>query len=443
MNKVFKAYDIRGIYPEEINEKLFEDIGSCFTIFNAKKVVVGSDMRLSSNSLRDSLINGFLSSGIDVIDIGLASTPMIYQASNDFDVDFGIIITASHNPKEYNGMKICKKNAVPVAFDSGIQELRDAVKTKSYRETKDRGTLEIIENYKETYAKYLKSFVDVKKKLKVVFDPGNGMGAFIDKEILNEICELVPLYATLDGTFPNHEADPLKPENLEDLQKKVIEQKADFGIAFDGDADRVGFVDNKGEFIGVDYVGAYMIEKYIEQNPNELNYSYDLRSSKIVEEVILKYGKIPHKTRVGHSYIKQEMRKDNSYFSTELSGHLYFRFNEGVIYDSAIRSSIEIISMVSKEKGTFSEIMDKYKKYVKSPEINFLVKDKEKKIEEIKNNFSDAKIENIDGITIIYDDWWFNIRVSNTEDKLRLNFEADSKELFEEKLGLVKSLIES
>jgi phosphomannomutase len=442
MDKVFKAYDIRGIYPSELNEALFQKIGNALRFFGAEKLVVGSDMRASSEPLRKALIEGARDAGISVIDIGLSSTPMLYQASHDFDVDLGVIITASHNPKEFNGMKLCKKDAYPIAWDNGIEELKDWVKERDYLAAEERGSYEEAFEYKNKYKEYLSSFVDTKKKLKVVFDPGNGMGGHIDLELLRSICELVPLYTELDGNFPNHEADPMKPQNLEDLSKKVVEEGADLGLAFDGDADRIGFIDEKGSFVGVDYVTALLVDHFIEKHPEHNHYSYDLRSSKIISELIEKAGKESHKTRVGHSFIKRMMRENGSVFSSELSGHLYFKFQDTVIYDSALRSAIEIISVLSQKDKVFSELLSQYRVYAKGPEVNFLVDDKTKKIEEIKEHFKDAKQEELDGITIEYETWWCNIRASNTEDKLRLNLEANSQERYDEKLMEITRLLE-
>lgn len=438
----FKAYDIRSKYPSEINEELFFKIGRNLKVFgDIKKLVIGYDMRNSSESLRDALVIGANMVGIEVIDIGLASTPMLYHATAKIECDLGIIITASHNSKEYNGMKICRKNAIPISYDTGLKILEEAVKKDKEEFNTDLELKKTDIDFRVDYKESINKFANPKRKLKVILDTGNGIGGLLDHEVLKEHCNLTCLYQELDGTFPNHEANPINQDSLKELKKTVLEQKADIGFAFDGDADRVGFVDDKGEFIPADYLALFLIENYLEQNPNEMDYCYDLRSTKLIEELVTQAGKRPHKTRVGHSYIKEAMRKTNSFFASELACHFYFWFNNNLVYDSALRAAIEVINFLSRTDEKISDIIKGYKVYYKGLETNFEVENKEEIINKIKNNYKDALIENIDGVTIIYGDWWVNVRASNTENVLRLNLEADDKELYDKKLEELKKLI--
>lgn len=438
---VFKAYDIRGKYPEDINEVLFNSIAKSVHILgDIKKVVVGADMRLSSPALKEALIEGLQESGIDVIDIGLASTPMIYQFTGDYDVDLGIIITASHNPGRDNGMKICRNNAIPIAWNTGIQDLKEAVEKKEFIKSHSQGALE-KKDYKEEYFNKVSKYANPHRKLKVVFDAGNGIGGLIDDRILEQFCHLEKLYCDLDGTFPNHAANPIVEETLEDLKEKVIETQADVGFAFDGDADRVGLIDERGIFIPADKVAAFLIKYYVEKFPREENYSYDLRSSKVVKELIESFGKKGFETRVGHSFVKSSMRDKNSFFSSELSGHYYFWFEDKLVYDSAIRTSLEVLNVLSQEDRTLSECIEEFNKYYKCEETNFEVTNKEEVLSALKKEYSNALMKKLDGITFTFDDWWFNVRCSNTENKIRLNLEGNTKNIFEKKYDEVCKLI--
>lgn len=439
---IFKAYDIRGKYPLEVNEDLYYSIGKCIHIFNnPKKVIVGTDMRSSSNPLKNALIKGLIQSGIEVLDMGLASTPMVYQATSDYEVDLGLIITASHNSKEYNGLKLCKRFAVPISWDSGIKELKQAVEEKNYAPDSNKlGGVRTI-NYNGEYLEKVQGYFEPKRRLKVVLDAGNGMGGLLLPKILLKNAEIIELYTTLDGNFPNHEANPIKEETLEDLKSKVLEEGADIGLATDGDADRIGVIDSQGNFVSADLVVAFLTEYLINEYPDEEVFSYDLRSSHIVKDIILQNGKKPVETRVGHSFIKELMRKEKSFFSGELSGHFYFWFDKQTVYDSAARTSIELLNALSQRDESSAEIFNGYRKYFHSPETNFEVENKQQTLEKLKEYFSDAKIREIDGITIEYDNWWCNIRASNTENVLRLNLEAKNKELYDEKYLEVQKLI--
>lgn len=438
---VFKAYDIRGEYSSEVNEELFSSIAKAVHVLGPiKKVVVGCDMRSSSPSLKQAFIEGLLESGIDVIDIDLASTPMVYQITGEIDVDLGVIITASHNPGKDNGMKLCRANAVPIAWDTGISDLKQAVENKNFILSEVEGRYEKYD-YKKEYISKISSFAKPKRELRVVLDTGNGMGGLVDIDILTQFCEIIPLFRELDGSFPNHEANPIVEETLKDLKSKVIREDADVGFAMDGDADRLGVVDENGNFIPADILACFLIDYFVKEHPEENVYSFDLRSSKIVEQIISSHDKLPVKTRVGHSFIKTTMREKKSFFSSELSGHYYFWFSSDLVYDSAVRAAIEVIGVLSSLDMTLSEAVAKYRTYIKSEEKNFAFSSKSQVIDAIKQEFSDGEFEEIDGISVNYDNWWFNVRFSNTENKLRLNLEANTQDIFDEKIKVLTGFL--
>lgn len=438
---VFKAYDIRGRYPEEINEELFTKIGkSILNLGDIKTIVVGRDMRLSSPQLKKALVEGLQDSGINVVDIGLASTPMLYHATYKMDVDMGIIITASHNPSYDNGMKLCWSNAIPIAWDSGIEILKKCVEKNDFKNKGKKGNYEKYD-FREDYSIDIKHYGEKNKELSVVIDAGNGMGGYVDSKIVENFVTTKQLYCELDGNFPNHEANPIKEETLVDLQKTVMTSNADIGFAIDGDADRVGVVDEKGNTISADLLAAFLITYYVEKFPEENIYSYDLRSSKIVEEIIKKAEKTPFQTRVGHSFIKKAMREHGSFFSSELSGHYYFWFEDSVVYDSALRTILEVIKAVSYQKKPLSECIEEFRVYSKSPETNFSVNNKEKVFSMLKQEYSDADIEEIDGVTFSYEHFWFNVRASNTENILRVNFEANNDEIYQKEFSKLSVFI--
>ena len=439
---VFKAYDIRGKYKEEVNEELFGSIAkSLHVLGDVGCVVIGCDMRNSSPALKQAFIDGLIDTGIDVIDIGLASTPILYHATGYYDVDIGVIITASHNPSEDNGLKLCRKNAIPIAWDSGIEDIKNAVENQNFINSTQKGRYR-KEDFSPHYISDISKYGKKHQNLNVVFDAGNAMGGFVDDDILDEFCSLDRLYCDLDGNFPNHEANPIKEETLKDLKQRVIETKADVGFAVDGDGDRLGVVDEKGQFIPADLIAAFLTNYYIREYPDEDVYSFDLRSTKFLKELVESKGKNYLQTRVGHSFIKRTMREYGSFFSCELSGHYYFWFGDDLVYDSAIRTALEILGILQEQDRPLSECIEQFRKYWKSPETNFSVTNKEKVLEAIKKEYSDASIEEIDGLTFVYDTWWFNIRASNTENTLRVNFESNSKELYDEYFEGLCSFIE-
>jgi phosphomannomutase len=442
--EIFKAYDIRGVYPEEINEDTVYNIGRALVKYlKPKKIVIGRDIRKSSDALREALIKGIIEGGVDVVDIGIATTPMIYYASGKLEVDAGVIITASHNPAEYNGLKLCLKNAVPIGEGSGMEEIRELALKGDFSEGSSSGRLFENSQLKKDYKEYLTSFY--KKgldKKKIVVDFANAMG-IEEKDILEKFSDdldFTYLYDDFDGDFPNHEANPLKTETLKDLQKKVLEVQADFGIAYDGDADRVGFVDEKGEVVPMDYITALISKEILKKHPGGL-VLIDLRSSNAVQEIIEEAGgKVKH-CRVGHSLIKAQMRRDGAIFAGELSGHYFFE--ENFKAEMTVLAVIMILNLLNETGKTMSELTADLKRYYHSGEINSEVKDPQKVFSELKNKYGEGKINELDGVRIDFSDWWFNVRASNTEPKIRLNLEAKTKDLMEEKVDEVLKIVRS
>jgi phosphomannomutase len=434
-SEIFKAYDIRGLYPQEINKETVYNIGRALVQHTgAKKIVVGYDMRESSPEMGKALVEGITEQGADVVKIGLASTPEVYFASWKMeDVDAGVIITASHNPVEYNGMKFCLKGAVPIGEGSGMEEIRDLAVGGEFEEAEKKGEATEDKDFKNVYLDYIVSFY--KKglgKKKVVIDFANGMG-ILDKPVykkLSDEIESVNMYDEYDGNFPNHEANPLKTETLEALQKKVLEEKADLGIAYDGDADRVGFVDENGDVVSMDYLIALLAKEVLKKKPGGL-ILYDLRSTNAVGEVIEEAGGKIGRCRVGHSLIKKQMRDEGAVFAGELSGHYFFEENsKGEMSTLAVMMLINLMNETGK---TLSELTEDLKRYHHSGEINSDVEDKDAMMNKLKEIYKDGELDEMDGIRIDFEDWWFNVRPSNTEPKLRLNMEAKTKEMMEEK----------
>ncbi|MDQ1283884.1 MAG: phosphomannomutase [Patescibacteria group bacterium] len=441
---IFKAYDIRGLYPEEINADTAYNIGrALITYTKAKKVAVGIDMRESSPKLEEAVIKGMIDQGANVVKIGLSSTPMLYFASWNLDVDAAVMVTASHNPAEYNGMKFCLKGAVPIGEGSGMEEIRDLAIKGEFSDGIDKGAVGEDGELKNKYIGYIAGFFKSGLgRRKVVVDFANGMG-IVDKDVYQKLSsdiEAVYLYDDFDGRFPNHEANPLKTETLEALQKKVLEEKADLGISYDGDADRVGFVSEKGEVIPMDYVIALLAKEVLKKYPGSL-VLMDLRSSNAVREVIEEAGGKVNRCRVGHSLIKKQMREEQAVFAGELSGHYFFEENSKS--EMATLAAVTILNLMNQTGQKMSELVANLKRYFHSGEINSDVADKDAVLEKLKEKYSDGKLDTLDGIRIDFPDWWFNVRASNTEPKLRLNLEAKTKELMEEKrdevLGIIRN----
>lgn len=441
-SEIFKAYDIRGVYPGEINEDTVYNIGRAIVFYlKSQKIVIGRDIRSSSDSLRESLIAGLTDGGADVIDIGVATTPMIYYASGRMDVDAGVIITASHNPAEYNGMKLCLQGAVPIGEGSGMEEIKELAIKGEFEESTKKGKVKEQPEFKKEYKEYVTSFF--RKGLgqkKIVIDFANAMG-IEEKDILeifSDDLKLEYLYDDFDGNFPNHEANPLKIETLQNLQKKVLETGADLGLAYDGDADRVGFVDEKGEVVPMDYVTALISKEILKKHPGGL-VLIDLRSSNAVKEVIQEAGgKVKH-CRVGHSLIKSQMRSDGAIFAGELSGHYFFE--ENFKAEMTVLAVIMILNLLNETGKTMSELTEELKRYHHSGEINSEVKSAEEVFRKLKEEYSDGELNELDGVRIDFSDWWFNVRASNTEPKIRLNLEAKTEALMKQKTEEVLELI--
>ena len=428
MSGIFKAYDIRGIYPTEINADVAEAIGRAYIEFTgAKKVAVGRDMRPHSLPLFEGLSRGMLAQGADVIDLGLVSTPMSYFANGTLKVDGSVMITASHNPGEWNGFKLCLANAVPISGATGIMEIQKIAEAKSWRKVDQPGTLSTYDIAPE-YGKFLRSFAQMDRKLKVVVDYANAMGLY---EIagITDLYDIVPLYDTLDGTFPNHEANPLHIETLDAIRAKVREVGADFGAAFDGDADRCGFIDDQGDVIPMDLFTALIAQDILSRGPATI--LYDLRSSRAVPECIEANGGKAIRSRVGHAFIKAQMRENDAVFAGELSGHYYFKQN--FTAESQGLAMIMLSNLICKKNKPVHELVQPLRKYFSSGEINSKVADVKPILDTIRARYADGNMFELDGISSEYPRWWFNVRSSNTEPLLRLIVEADTRELMEEK----------
>ena len=428
MSGIFKAYDIRGIYPAELNADVAEAIGRAYIEFTgAKKVVVGRDMRPHSEPLFEGLSRGMLAQGADVIDLGLVSTPMSYFANGTLKADGSVMITASHNPGEWNGFKLCVANAVPISGATGIMEIQKIVEAKSWRKSERTGTLSHYDIAPE-YGKFLRSFAQMDRKLKVVVDYANAMGLY---EIagITDLYDIVPLYDTLDGTFPNHEANPLHLSTLDAIRAKVREVGADFGAAFDGDADRCGFIDDLGEVIPMDLFTALIAQDILSRGPATI--LYDLRSSRAVPECIEANGGKAIRSRVGHAFIKAQMRENDAVFAGELSGHYYFKQN--FTAESQGLAMIMLSNLICKKNKPVHELVLPLRKYFSSGEINSKVADVKPILDTIRARYADGNMFELDGISSEYPNWWFNVRSSNTEPLLRLIVEADSRELMEAK----------
>jgi len=438
MPDIFKAYDIRGIYPSELDGQLAERIGGAFvTLLRPKTVVLGHDLRTSSPALAKAVTDGITARGTDVLDIGPCTTPMFYFAVAHLKADAGMMVTASHNPAQYNGLKMAKAGAAPFG-DEEIQEIKRLVERKAIAPAARRGNV----TKREVLAPYIDrvcSFASLPRRLKLVVDTGNGMCGLTVPEVLKKLpLEVTFLCKEIDLTYPNHEANPLKTETLKHLQQEVRKQHADIGIAFDGDGDRVGFVDERSEVVPMDLAGGLIAVELLKKNPGAA-ILYDIRSSHAVPELVRAANGTAEKTRVGHYFIKKRMRELDAAFALELSGHYYFR--DLSFTDSGIVAALSILSTLSSSRRPFSWLMKPFRKYAKTGEINFEAADKDAALERLRQRYADAKLDFTDGITIEYGSWWCNVRKSNTEPLLRLNLEAESTELMEEKVSELSAII--
>lgn len=450
MTGIFKAYDIRGIYPSELDAQKAYLIGKAFADIIKKevmkdqiKIAVGRDMRVSSPELSKNLIQGLLDQGIFVTDIGLVSTPTFYFGVSKGDFDGGMQISASHNPKEYNGVKIVRSKARPFSYGDGIEEIERKILENDFEVTSSKGTLSYDDSYLKEEISYALSCVDYQKlpKMKIVADVANAMSSPVISELFTHLdSELVKMNFELDGTFPAHQADPFQEKNVVGLKKKVIEEHADLGIATDGDGDRIFFIDDTGEMVDPSILRGLLAKIYLREYEGG-KVCYDIRPGKITKDMIVENGGIPIITKVGHSLIKKKALEEDAIFAGESSGHFFIRSDYGFFEMPAI-VILKIMKEISNEKKKLSEIVKPLQKYFHSGEINIVVEDKEKIFSTIKEKYADGNIIDIDGITVEFDDYWFNIRASNTEPKIRLNLEAISEEIMEKRRDDVLRIIE-
>jgi phosphomannomutase len=441
--KVFKAYDVRGIYPDELDEDGAYAIGRAYVEeFEPRTIAVGRDMRLSSPSMAEAIMRGAADAGADVVDLGLVGTEMVYFAVGELDLEGGVMVTASHNPKEYTGMKVVRRGALPVGGDSGLLEIRARAMSGARHETGPRGTIR-EENIWPRWVDAVLSFIDVEamKPLRVVIDAANGMAGVMLPPVLERLpITATPYFFEPDGSFPNHEPNPLLPENREFIVGKVTEAAADLGVAFDGDADRCFFVDDTGEFVPGDFVTALLAEAILEKEPGA-KILYDVRASWAVPETIERAGGTALVNRVGHAFFKHRMRKEGAAFGGEVSGHYYFRdFSQA---DSGVIPFLLMLELVSKRGRKLSEILAAYRKrFFITGELNTPVADVALKLQELKERFgTEGNVSHLDGLSIEAEDWHMNVRPSNTEPLLRLNLEALSPDLMARKRDEVLDVI--
>jgi len=448
---IFKAYDIRGLYPDQINTEDAWKIGHAAAQFlrsllsgyqrgqkNTQALCVGRDMRTHSEKIASALIDGITSTGANVIDIGMIDTPQMYFAINYLGTCGGVQVTASHNPAKYNGFKISGLNARPIGADTGLKDIEHIATKLIHTKATGAGSSEkrdLTEEYKNHILKFLRPGI---RKLKIAVDASNGMAGKMVPAVFDDVpIEIVRLNFKHDGKF-KHEPNPLIEKNLAELKKTVKAKKCDFGICFDGDADRLVIVDEKANTIGCDLITALMAPYFLKDNPHA-TIVYDLRSSWAVPEEIIKYGGTPRRERVGHAFMKKTLRDSHAVFGGELSGHFYYR--DSFMTDSGLITLVHLLNIISEADTAVSNLIKPLKRYYHSGEINFEIEDKQAKMDELGKRYKDGDADNLDGITISYKDWWFNCRPSNTEPLLRLNIEAKRKKLLDEKLAEIKKTL--
>ena len=443
---IFKAYDIRATYPDQIDEEVARDIGRGFvTYLAAKRIAVSRDMRISSPSLSAAFIDGAASQGADVVDYGLAGTDMLYYAVAAGRFEGGAQITASHNPKQYNGMKLVRQGAFPLSGDAGISDIREMVTRGTLpAPAATRGTVTTAEML-GPYVEHVLKFIDpsVIKPFNVVLDAGSGIGGLVAPKLFDRLpCRTTKLCFTIDGNFPTHEANPLIEENRRDIVEEVIRQKADIGIAWDGDADRCFFIDGQGEFVPGDFITALLAEAFLIKHPGS-TVIYDLRASYAVKDIVARFGGTALMNRVGHAFIKRRMREDNAIFGGEVTGHYYFRDN--FYADNGFIPALLILELMSRKGQTLAQLLAPLREqYFISGEINTKVSSMsvcDEKIAGLTQQYHDAKVYQLDGVSVEYPDWHFNVRPSNTEPLLRLNLEGKTPELMAERRDEVLAYI--
>ena len=464
---IFKTYDIRGIYGQEWEKETAYRIGRALpTLLGARDILIGRDARLSSEEIMEALSTGIMDCGSDVTDVGLCSTPAIYFSTAFYNFGGSVMITASHNPSQYNGLKISRENAVPVGYSTGLDRLEEMAAESAGPSTANgrvatagssapggssapsggaatRGKL-THKDIRADYLTHLSRFKGDIRDIKAVVDCSNGMAGVFIHDVLSDLeMEITLMYDDPDGRFPNHDPNPLVEENLSDLKAKVRESKADLGICFDGDADRVMFVDENARFVSPDLITALLARYYFVHFPARRQGSsvvlYDVRSSRSVVQEITRLGGRPVICQVGHSYAKKLLRETNGILGGELAGHYYFK--ENFFCDSGMIAALLVLSVLSREKILLSEFVDEVQKYFYSGEINFEVQEKEKIVQDLLCDYYDGKLNDIDGIRIDYSSWWFNVRPSNTEPYLRLIVEADTHEELQERTQELKEKI--
>ena len=441
---IFKAYDIRGTVPDQLNEDLAYKIGRAFVTFlKCGEVVIGRDVRATSDPMFHALARGITEQGANVIDIGRSDTPMLYYAARQSPA--AIMITASHNPKEYNGFKMCRENAIPISGDTGIKDLEKIVAGDAYDPPAETAGTVTRRDVFDEFVKYQQSFATFAgkgKRLKVVIDTANGAGSLTFPSIVKDLeLDVTPLFMEPDGTFPNHEANPLLEENLVDLKAKVKETGADLGAAIDGDADRCMFVDAQGNTLRADVVGLIVALEMLKNHPGE-TFLYDLRSTRAFPQDVEAGGGKAVQCRVGHAFIKAQMREHNAIFACELSGHFYFR--EHFFTESSAMALIRILNLMADTGKTLAELGAPAMRLAHSGEINFKVEDKDAVLKKLEDTFgADGKVGHMDGLSVEYGDWWFNVRPSNTEPFLRLNLEAPTADVMERHKARLIQVIEA
>ena len=451
MDAVFKAYDIRGIYPTGVDEDLAWKVGNATAQFlrthlsgydrgqaSANRLVVGRDMRTHSESLAQSLIKGILASGAGCVDIGMIDTPMVYFAINHLGTCGGIQVTASHNPPEYNGFKISGQKARPIGANTGLKEIKHiASKARRTQPLDTPPTVQTMDLW-DAYGQHVRQFLKLARPLKIVVDASNGMaGKMVPAIFADTDLEIIPLNFEVTGSFV-HPPNPLVEANLQMTKDAVVEHGADFGVCFDGDADRCMFVDEKGQAVGCDLMTALLARHFLRNNPGA-TVVYDLRSSRVVPEEILAAGGVPRRERVGHAFMKKAIADTHAVFGGELSGHFYFRDNFNA--DSGAIVFAVVCSVIAAGTTPLSERIAPLNRYAASGEMNFQVADKAAIMEQLAETFSDAKIDRLDGVTIEHEDWWFNVRPSNTEPLLRLNLEAATQDEMHAKLKDIEGIL--
>jgi phosphomannomutase len=443
---IFKAYDVRGLYPQEVDEEAARLIGRGFVAYlGAKRIAVSRDMRLSSPSVAAAFIEGARQQGADVVDYGMMGTDMLYFAVARDGHDGGVQITASHNPKEYNGIKMVRREAFPLSGEAGIGDIRDMIAANQLPPpAAAEGSLSQRDVVAD-YVKHVLSFIDssIIKPFNVVLDAGNGIAGMVAPKLFAHLpCRVDALCFEVDGTFPNHEANPLIEENRRDIVERVVATKADIGIAWDGDADRCFFIDGAGDFIAGDFVTALLAEAFLIKHPGA-KIVYDVRASYAVKDIVEKYGGTALMNRVGHAFFKRRMREDNAVFGGEVTGHYYFRDN--FYADNGFIPALLILELMSRKGQTLRELLTPLReKYFISGEINTRVSDMKRvqeKIDAIEAQHQNGRVYSMDGVSVEYPEWHFNVRASNTEPMLRLNLEATTERMMEEKRDEVLAFI--